>query len=148
MKRIITFLVIFASMCVAGPLIRTEASDEPGCSNASVQGSYGFVQNGTGPNGDLAGVGRFIADGNGSLSSAGTVANETTGVSRPSPATGTYTVNPDCTGSVDFGGGVTFDFVVVDGGNEIYTISTRSDLRVVTFVSKKQFPQRHGEAKD
>jgi len=108
-----------------------------------VQSSCGFKLNGTiFARGLLVGVGVITFDGKGHLSLRGTVIFQDTGLSHPN-FTGIYTVNPDCTGSSnDFGGGGgTFDFVIVDGGNEILQIATRPD-RAVTYVLKKQFPRR------
>jgi len=108
-----------------------------------VQSSCGFKLNGTiFARGLLVGVGVIRFDGKGHLSLRGTVIFQDTGLSHPN-FTGIYTVNPDCTGSSnDFGGGGgTFDFVIVDGGNEILQIATRPD-RAVTYVLKKQFPRR------
>lgn len=67
---------------------------------------------------------------------------QTTGVSR-NTFTGTYEVNPDCTGSA-VSGSTTVDFVIVSE-NEVFAITTTKDpagaQRVVTWVFKKQFPQ-------
>jgi len=41
-----------------------------------------------------------------------------------SGATGTYTVNADCTGSITFSPGPSFDFVIGRGGNQIWMIQT------------------------
>jgi hypothetical protein len=92
--------------------------------NASLKGTFshmgtGFIT-GVGP---LAGVGTDTFDGNGgitgtaSLSMNGTIASVT--------ETGTYKVNPDCTGTytVSSGGGsTTAFFVIADGGNEVKAV--------------------------
>ena len=122
-------------------LPQAKASDHHECSNASLQGAYGFRQNGTiFAEGLVGGVGIFVFDGNGNLSLSGTFVNQTLGVHHVD-ATGTYTVNSDCTGSAEAGG--TVDFVIVAGGNEVFVIATRPD-RVVTWVIKKQFPRAGG----
>jgi len=110
------------------------------CTNATLTGSYGFTLTGTiFARGLVGGVGVVTFDGAGHLSLRGTVIFQDTGLSHPK-FSGTYTVNPDCRGSSnDFGGGGgTFDFVIVDGGNEILQIATQPD-RAVTYVLKKQF---------
>lgn len=115
----------------------------PTCTNATLNGSYGFRLNGTiFARGLLAGVGVITFDGKGQLSLRGTVVFQDTGLSHPD-FTGSYTVNPDCTGSSNDlgGGGGTFAFVIVDGGNRILQIATRPD-RAVTYVLEKQFPRR------
>jgi hypothetical protein len=56
--------------------------------------------------------------------------------------TGTYTVNSDCTGSSVIGVR-TFDFVIIDNGQEILQIATLAQpRRVVTWVLQRQFPRQ------
>ena len=58
--------------------------------------------------------------------------------------TGTYTVNPDCTGTYSVeGGGLTIDafFVIVDGGNELQIVITDPG-NVINCIARKQFPER------
>ncbi len=79
-------------------------------------------------------------DGGGNASIIGTGVSEQRGVEHITGA-GTYTVNPNCTGSLAFGVR-TYDFVIVDGGKEILQIATFEPRRVVTWVLKRQFPQQ------
>jgi hypothetical protein len=62
-------------------------------------------------------------------------------------ADGTYTVNPDCTGSAELRGSQVFtlDFVIIDGGREIIQVATRSD-RSVTWEMRKQEVDRCSNA--
>jgi hypothetical protein len=55
---------------------------------------------------------------------------------------GTYTINPDCTGTVYTNGGTrSVDIVVVDSGNEFYSIRTDPPNLVFIFnAAKKIFP--------
>ena len=110
--------------------------------NASLKGTFshmgtGFIT-GVGP---LAGVGTDTFDGNGgitgtaSLSMNGTIASVT--------ETGTYKVNPDCTGTytVSSGGGsTTAFFVIADGGNEVKAVCTDPGT-VITHIFRRQFPE-------
>ena len=61
---------------------------------------------------------------------------------------GTYSVDPDCTGSFTFtnGGIVTLstDIVIDDNGNELCMIAT-SPGTVLSVIGRKQFPQRDRE---
>jgi hypothetical protein len=121
---------------------RAEARDDGGCSNATLQGTYGFRQQGTVfATGLQGGVGTATFDGNGKVFVSGTFVNQTNGVNRTT-GTATYTVNADCTGSnvADNNPSNTQDFVILDGGNEIFQVATRTD-RVVTWVFKKQARQ-------
>ena len=136
-NRIAQVCLLALAVLLGGICSEARASDDQPCSNASLQGTYGFRQNGTiFAQGLVGGVGIFVFDGNGNASLSGTFVNQTLGVHHVD-ATGTYTVNSDCTGSGEAGG--TVDFVIVAGGIEVYVIATRPD-RVVTWVLKKQFP--------
>lgn len=140
MKRIIASLTVFASMWFAGSLPAWAS-----CSNASLQGSYGFQRQGFNPGvGHVGGIGVITFDGNGNLTGVQTNVAETTGISRNTFA-GTYEVNPDCAGSA-VSGSTTIDVVIVSE-NEVFAITTTKDpagaQRVVTWVLKKQFPQQN-----
>ena len=114
-------------------------SDTEGCNNKLLYGHYGFTLQGTkfvvsgvpGPTGLQVGVAMADFDGEGtfeqidSVTIAGTAASDFT----HTPAKGTYTVNPDCTGTftIDFTDGrppVVTSFVVVENGSEIDTVVT------------------------
>ena len=94
------------------------------CSNSDLQGDYGFSFHGTNLEAKVSFVilGRFEADGKGGFK--GTESDSVNGKVARGPFAGTYTVNPDCTGS----GTLTFektnvtaklDFVIVSCGNEV-----------------------------
>ena len=144
MKRIIASLTVFAGMWFVGSLPAWAS-----CSNASLRGSYGFERQGFNPAvGHVGGIGVVTFDGNGNLSGMQTNVTETpdphsgTGITR-NTFTGTYEVNPDCTGSV-VTGSTTLDFVIASD-KEVFAITTTKDpagaQRVVTWVLKKQLPQ-------
>src|SRR5262245_17714294 len=147
-----TTLVVFTMAFVLGIPLRAQVSEHPGehrgCSNASLQGSFGFTATGTllalpppfaGP---FAEIGRQTFDGRGNteatatLSANGNIVKEVT-------AQGTYVVNPDCTGSLTifilpFAATADLDFVVDDDGEELRTISTTAGS-IETRVYRKQF---------
>jgi len=163
MKRIIAlfiFAVVFASAVVldlvpnrqrvlraAAPNAKIKEGEE--CSNASLEGSYGgygigtVVPDGT-PQRSLV---RSSYDGRGNWSNSFTINDN--GTVRRGTASGTYKVNPDCTGT-EFGaqGQPTFDFVLVDRGNEFYSVRTDPASRVLTFRAKRQFPRSHDNDED
>jgi hypothetical protein len=109
-------------------------SQSSSCSNTLIAGNYGFTIQGTklggnGPTGPQVGVAMTQFDGKGGLTQTDTVtvSGEVLADFTHTPATGTYTVNSDCTGTftIDFTDGrppVAANFVVVDSGAEIDTV--------------------------
>ena len=151
MKRTVaptTLVMLFAALFVLGIQPIARADDRKGCSNASLQGSFGFTSTGTllalppplaGPFGE---IGRQTFDGRGNTDATATLSangNIVTGVT----VQGTYVVNPDCTGSMTlfvlpFGSTVHADFVIEDDGAELRAIITDAGA-VETRVYRKQF---------
>src|SRR5215469_11724377 len=120
MKKTSAVLSVLATLMMAASA--TYAQSE--CTNATLKGSYGFNFNGTTGTLPLAivGVAKFDGDGNFpatySISSNGTV---NTGVH----ITGTYKVNPDCTGSAtDMTNDLHYTLVVFRRGAEMFLINT------------------------
>jgi len=153
MKRTIaptTLVIIFATVFVLGILPRAQAGEHRECSNASLQGSFGFSATGTllalpppfaGP---FAEIGRQTFDGNGNTDATATLSangNIVKGVT----VQGTYVVNPDCTGSMTiyilpFGTTADLDFVIDDDGEELRAVVTEAGA-IESRVYKKQFPR-------
>jgi len=140
MKRNSNLLFAFAAAAVATVLVLSlapEAQAGEGCTDATLNGSYGLVQTGKiASRGLIAGVGVITFDGKGHRDFRGTQVFEDTGVRRVTSSPGTYTVNEDCTGS-SVAQGTSQDFVIMDGGREMVFIGTMDD-RVVTWIAKKQ----------
>jgi hypothetical protein len=133
-------------------LPRTANAHEKGCSNATLKGTFaekdtGFITNPSPATASLfAGVVMETFDGTGKMTATGissldgTVSSET--------ETGTYTVNPDCTGTYEVEispGGFTAHafFVIDDGGNELQIIVTDPG-RVITCIARRQVPVVQG----
>ena len=114
------------------------AQDFIACNNRLISGSYGFTLNGAklaGPPGTPVGLqvgvamAKFDGAGNFSQIDTVTIGGVTVADFTHTPATGTYTVNSDCTGTftINFTDGrptVTTNFVVVNNGFEIDTVVT------------------------
>jgi len=110
--------------------------DSPACNNQLIKGNYGFTIQGTklaglGPTGQQVGVAMTQFDGKGGFTQVDTVTIDGIVVAdfTHPEATGTYSVNPNCTGkfTINFKDGrptVTTAFVVVWGGLEIDTVVT------------------------
>jgi hypothetical protein len=106
------------------------------CNNKLIAGNYGFTIQGNklagqGPVGPQVGVAMATFDGEGNFTQTDTVTVDGQVVAdfTHTPATGTYTVNSDCTGTftINFTDGrppVVANFVVVASGSEIDTVVT------------------------
>ena len=133
MKRIllstlVTLPVFAVLMIMATTSARTVPAvyAQSGCSVATLNGSYGFSDSGFSPKGThgsakfpvaAAGVGTF--DGAGSFSAIFAQSFDGTS-SLANSATGTYTVNSDCTGALTSTNGPdNFAFVIVSGGADV-----------------------------
>jgi hypothetical protein len=150
MKRTIaptTLVIVFATMFVLGILPRAQADERRGCSNASLQGSFGFTNTGTNIAlppplaGPIAQIGRQTFDGRGNTHGIGTLSAN--GNIIRVTVQGTYVVNPDCTGSLTlnvspFGSTVNVDFVIDDDGAEVRALVTDPGA-IESLVFKKQF---------
>src|ERR1700751_5092444 len=132
-----TIITAVLALCGANalPLCATaQANEHHRCNNRLIQGTYGFTIEGQklagpGPVGSQVGVATTTFDGEGNLSQIDSVligGSQVANFPHP-PASGTYSVNADCTGTftIEFRDGrppVTVDFVVVDYGWEIDTV--------------------------
>jgi hypothetical protein len=106
-------------------------ADDFGCSNATLKGEYAFgVTNFTIPQ-VVAGIKVF--DGNGNLTQRDYIGNSVPAeFAPPGQERGTYTVNPDCTGSMVINlnvpgapppnGVIAILFVISDGGRHIHEV--------------------------
>lgn len=133
MKRLISIIALLCA-AVGGAGIANAQSDSYFCNDSLITGVYGFTLEGTkvggpGPTGPQVGVAMTQFDGHGNLSQIDAVVIggvEVSDFTHP-VATGTYSVNANCTGTftIDFTDGrpsVTTYFVVVENGNEIDTV--------------------------
>lgn len=73
------------------------------CSGVILSGSYGFSQEGTlAVLGPATAVGMFTSDGRGSITGTETIAVASQYLIFPDQFTGTYTINPNCTGTLAY----------------------------------------------
>ena len=114
-------------------------SDNPQCTAENLQGRYGYTVSGwlvgippaPVPPAPVAAVGAVTFDGEGIILKAQDTVNNNGVLSRHTTGVGTYTVNPNCTGSATVAGdfaGLTFDFMIIPGtnGSEFSLIVTNS----------------------
>ena len=116
-----------AIIAVLGPLVVTNAHAGEECSEASLQGPYGFQVDGISPAGaDFAVVGLTTFDGLGGWHSDNT--SKVDGVISRSSPKGTYAVSSDCTGyMLDDSELVIQQIVIVGGGNELRSLASMTD---------------------
>ena len=112
---------------------------QSGCSNGSLQGSYGFQIKGTivgfGP---IGGVARLTFDGAGYFTQTDNVTVSGFPIVPNRPGSGTYDVNADCTGMQTLNSGdqvIHTKFVIAENGKEVFDVVTDPNL-VITGVGK------------
>src|SRR5215472_8474872 len=120
---------IAAVIALALSLAPRANADEKGCSNATLRGTFAYTSTGTIAAPPVI-AGPFVEVGTQSFDGTGgttlTATSSQNGNISPLTATGTYTVNPDCTGTmtlqVSFPGFPVFpvhvSFVIDDNGDE------------------------------
>jgi hypothetical protein len=121
-------------------------AETPGfhCSNRTLFGNYGFKIEGTilGPNFQIRGLALQHYDGRGNIKQVDHIVTEgMPPADEWTPGTGTYTVNPDCTGSAVINSPsnpapIALHFVIVNNGNEIRQVV---DSNAVVAIGKKVF---------
>ena len=127
-------LLVAGGTMIVGPRAAAQSpeSQHAGCSNRTLRGSYAFAIDGTiiaGPNRLLLrGVAMTEFDGRGNLTQVDfTTVNGAAAGADWRPGTGSYEVNPDCTGTmqiVQSDGSPTLDLklVVADRGRTVHNI--------------------------
>jgi hypothetical protein len=126
---------------IVAQVLAQENDEQKGCSNATLNGTYGFYRTGTTSVGPLAAVGLVTFDGTGAHSPARQTIRRngvTVGDLFAGPVLdGPYEVDPDCAGKfLNFDGSVKGHFVVVDGGKEIFNISLTPGNSVIGVFRK------------
>ncbi len=120
LNRSLLALVVFAAALASQAVWAGDKKCPLG--NATLRGTYMSHGSGTVVGvGPVAAVGLIIYDGKGNLTNPFTVS--VNGAIDSVPATGTYTVNSDCTGTVTQTGG-NYHFVVAADGSKVFWIET------------------------
>lgn len=153
MKRntIAKAFTIAAVTALALGLASTANAGNKGCSLATLKGTFadkdtGFITAPPEVAGPFAGVALETFDGDGALTGTGHLSLN--GTPSQGTFTGTYTVNPDCTGTytVQNSLGLTVHafFVIDDGGNELQIVISDPGT-VITCIARRQFPLHDSE---
>jgi len=110
-----------------------------GCSAATLHGTYLFANDGVALRGNnqdrFANAGMDVYDGNGHVRSIYTLSVNGT-ISRFSRVTGTYTVNPNCTGTARYSDGTRYDQFVAPDGSQVAFVQTNPGTVVAASESK------------
>jgi hypothetical protein len=138
MKTKLLSKLLVSAVMATGAL--TQAKAQP-CSNASLQGTYGFhafasIVSPGNPATPRAILGVFTLDGRGNWTANLTLDDNGTITPRPNEG-GTYVVNADCTGTLLPNSGGSVALVVVSGGSEFYQMRT-SPASIVVFGTTKK----------
>lgn len=139
------FAIAALAAIALGVAPMAKADSDKGCSNASLKGTFshmatGFITAPAAMAGPEAGVGTDTFDGNGASTGAATLSLN--GNIIPLVTTGTYKVNPDCTGTytiLALGGTIRLAIVITDSGNEIQAVCVDTGI-VQTHIFRRQFP--------
>ena len=145
--RVLMMIAVLLFAVKIGGEIRVRA--QAGCSLQSVNGAYayavrgGYVGDQFGDIFDFSEVGRFVADGNGSISATATISDNET-ISRGVKFTGTYIANDDCTGTMTFRDAnnrvfANMDIVVANNGKDLNLIEADRGTNIAG-EARQQFP--------
>ncbi len=128
MKSRISLLLLTFTLAASSTL-----TAHAGCSNATIQGTYAFTIHGTILNSDgstllIDGLAKTTFDGKGNLTQLDAVAINGNVAPGWASNTGTYTVNPDCTGTFTVTNGsqspVHLQMIIARSGNTIHDMVT------------------------
>jgi hypothetical protein len=131
---VLGFLGVVGVLAVGAGYAKDENADRAKCSEATLDGTYLFAQNGVDIKGNdqrpFAIAGYDVFDGNGKVRgvSSGNFGGE---VFRKDPFTGTYTVKANCTGTVTFKDGAATQgdvFVAPDGSMFAFVRTNPEDV--------------------
>ena len=144
-KRMAGSILVIAGMFFYGVQAHAEGRT---CSTANLEGAYGstvgmiVLPAGT-PRAVLL---RFSFDGKGNFTN--TLTMNDNGTIIHTNDFGTYAINDDCTGTLYTNGGTrTVEILLVNGGNEFYSIRTDPPNLVFLFHSAKKIFPGNGEAR-
>ena len=146
-NKIANTFAIAALTAITLGIAPTAKADSKGCAASSIKGTFaytatGFITVGPAPVGPFAEVGTQTFDGQGGTTASATLSAN--GQIIPITIKGTYTVNPDCTGTITmlvspFGSTVHNLFVIAQNGNEFQALENETGV-VISRIGRKQYP--------
>src|SRR4051812_17080700 len=147
MRRRTSLLLLALTLATSPALI----ADPVGCSDSRIKGSYAFTLHGTiflpnGANILLDGIALQTFDGKGNVRQVDAVADN--GFLPPGwrPGTGSYSVNPDCTGTetlvVPGMGDLHLQIIAAQGGNTIHQVVIDPGIATTAEGERIQAPRQ------
>lgn len=151
-RSAVVLLVIAGFAALTGSMTIKLHANPQVCTAAILRGGYGagttgLINSSSNPNDITIGTFvpfaeavHFVFDGQGNVSGSSTA--DYGGSIFPVTFTGTYTVKPDCTGSLTADAGssgiIHRDLVIVDGGKEVEFVSTDTGLVIAGYMKKQR----------
>lgn len=147
MKRIMIGRTVTIAAVIALGLTSIASAQNKGCNNATLQGTFAFTTVGSivTPDfvaGPYAEVGAQVFDGVGSTT--GTLMLSQNGNVGPGTSTGTYSVNPDCTGTFTstVSGFTAHYFLVIDSNGDGFRAICLDTGAIITRTAKRLYSGR------
>ena len=129
-KRTTRQVIMGVALSLVGLAGPAQANDDDGggCSVATLHGLYVFAASGYNIVGGVAQPKAIVEtidfDGDGALTVPSATVSINGTIVHPPPGAGTYTVAPDCVGTLTFSSGLTFDLFLAPSGREFFMIQT------------------------
>lgn len=128
------------TLALSVSLMLANTANAENCSNATLHGSYAFTVHGAilvGPAaGTVDGIALSVFDGAGNMQQVDAVSHNGVVAEVWRPGTATYTVNPDCTGTMTLtaAGSPPLDlaFVIGEQGKQIHTVVTNPGFAITS----------------
>jgi hypothetical protein len=155
MQRRLTWVILFSAAIVVPALYHARTvhatpahPHDHGCSVASLKGTYAFRRTGVNNvvGGPIATIGIAVFNGDGTRGPIRST-RSTNGDIRDwtdSPPSGSYTIDPDCTGAfLDDDGAATNNLVVFDEGKRFFLLSVAPDTITTDEGEKLEADNKH-----
>jgi hypothetical protein len=146
---VLILLVVGAGVLTVGTgYAQNEKADGAKCSEATLDGTYLFAQNGVELKGNdqrpFALAGYEVFDGNGKVKGVDS-SNFNGEITRNERFSGTYTVNADCTGTATYSDGTRYDQFIAPDGSILTFVLTKPSEGVTSAFELRGTAKRVGE---
>ena len=146
---VLILLVVGAGVLTVGTgYAQNEKADGAKCSEATLDGTYLFAQNGVELKGDdqrpFALAGYEVFDGNGKVKGVDS-SNFNGEITRNERFSGTYSVNADCTGTATYSDGTRYDQFIAPDGSILTFVLTKPSEGVTLAFELQVTAKRVGE---